>query len=125
MICCHILTNDEKADKFPCFKANAKAFEIQKRQNHYEIIARAAEQKEEEDEVINFLKDMGSFCLNYLAWKVFLLKMMARIILTAILCWSGNRLLFYGIFNIPVIRFGLNMNALRSYLFAIYYGVKI
>ena len=54
LICCHILTNDEKADKFPCFKANAKAFEIQKRQNHYEIIARTAEQKEE-DEVINFL----------------------------------------------------------------------
>lgn len=56
LICCHILTNDEKADKFPCFKANAKEYEIQKRQNHYEIIARAAEQKEqEEDEVINFL----------------------------------------------------------------------
>ena len=55
LICCHILTNDEKADKFPCFKANARAFEIQKRQNHYEIIARAAKQKEEEDEVVNFL----------------------------------------------------------------------
>lgn len=55
LICCHILTNDEKADKFPCFKANANEFEIQKRQNHYEIVARTAEQKEERDEVVNFL----------------------------------------------------------------------
>lgn len=55
LICCHILTNDEKADKFPCFKANAKEFEIQKRQNHYEIIERTANQKEEEDETVNFL----------------------------------------------------------------------
>lgn len=38
LVCCHILTNDEKADKFPCFKANGKRFEIQKRQNHYELI---------------------------------------------------------------------------------------
>lgn len=42
LICCHILTNDEKADRFPCFKANDKAFEIQKRQNHYEIISKLA-----------------------------------------------------------------------------------
>lgn len=55
LICCHILTNDEKADKFPCFKANEKEFEIQKRQNHYEIVARTSDQKEEEDEAINFL----------------------------------------------------------------------
>lgn len=55
LICCHILTNDEKADKFPCFKANAKQFEIQKRQNHYEIVARTIDQKEERDEVVNFL----------------------------------------------------------------------
>ena len=41
LICCHILTNDEKADKFPCFKANDQEFEIQKRQNHYEIIPKA------------------------------------------------------------------------------------
>lgn len=41
LICCHILTNDEKADRFPCFKANDKAFEIQKRQNHYEIIPKS------------------------------------------------------------------------------------
>ncbi len=37
LICCHILTNDEKADKFPCFTANEKRFEIRKVQNHYEI----------------------------------------------------------------------------------------
>ena len=37
LICCHILTNDEKADKFPCFTANGKRFEIVKVQNHYEI----------------------------------------------------------------------------------------
>ncbi len=37
LICCHILTNDEKADKFPCFTANEQKFEIVKVQNHYEI----------------------------------------------------------------------------------------
>ena len=37
LICCHILTNDEKADKFPCFTANGKQFEIIKVENHYEI----------------------------------------------------------------------------------------
>ena len=37
LICCHILTNDEKADKFPCFTANGKRFEIVKVENHYEI----------------------------------------------------------------------------------------
>ena len=31
LICCHILTNDEKEDKFPCFKANTKEFEIKKK----------------------------------------------------------------------------------------------
>lgn len=55
LICCHILTNDEKADKFPCFKANAKEYEIKKRQNHYEITARTADPKGEDDETINFL----------------------------------------------------------------------
>lgn len=54
LICCHILTNDEKADKFPCFKANEKTFEIQRRQNHYEIAARDAEENEESDETVNF-----------------------------------------------------------------------
>lgn len=37
LICCHILTNDEKADSYPCFWANNKKFEIKRRQNHYEI----------------------------------------------------------------------------------------
>ena len=37
LICCHIKTNDEKADTFPCFNANDIAFEIVKVQNHYEI----------------------------------------------------------------------------------------
>lgn len=37
LIVCHILTNDEKANKFPCFTANKKKFEILKVQNHYEI----------------------------------------------------------------------------------------
>lgn len=55
LICCHILTNDEKADKFPCFKANGKEFEIKKRQNHYEIIARSNEADDPQEEVINFL----------------------------------------------------------------------
>lgn len=55
LICCHILTNDEKADKFPCFKSNEKAFEIQKRQNHYEIVARNPNMGEEVDEAVNFL----------------------------------------------------------------------
>lgn len=40
LVCCHIKTNDEKADKFPCFKANGIAFEIVKIQNHYEIKAK-------------------------------------------------------------------------------------
>ena len=38
LVCCNILTNDEKADRFPCFKANGKEYRIEKRQNHYEII---------------------------------------------------------------------------------------
>ena len=54
LICCHILTNDEKADKFPCFKANAKEFEIQKRQNHYEIIARTVTPNDEREKAVNF-----------------------------------------------------------------------
>ena len=37
LICCHIKTNDEKADKFPCFTANGLKYEIIKVQNHYEI----------------------------------------------------------------------------------------
>ena len=49
------VTNDEKADKFPCFKANTKEFEIKKQQNHYEITAKNADQKKEENQIINFL----------------------------------------------------------------------
>lgn len=37
LICCHISTNDEKANKFPCFVANEIRFEIIKVENHYEI----------------------------------------------------------------------------------------
>lgn len=37
LIITHITTNDEKTDKFPCFSANEKKFEIIKVQNHYEI----------------------------------------------------------------------------------------
>lgn len=83
LVCCHILTNDEKADKFPCFKANEKKFEIKKRQNHYEIIAKTASQREEKDEVVNFLdvaqglkcwkqckSDSGSVFVGYVKIKV-------------------------------------------------------
>lgn len=41
LICCSIKTNDEKADRFPAFKANGKQFEIQRRENHYEIIEKS------------------------------------------------------------------------------------
>lgn len=37
LICCHILTNDEKADK-TSFTANGQQFNVVKFQNHYEII---------------------------------------------------------------------------------------
>ena len=51
LICCHIKTNDEKADKFPCFNANGIAFEIVKVQNHYEIKAKG---DVESDEPLNY-----------------------------------------------------------------------
>ena len=57
LICCHILTNDEKADKFPCFSANGKQFEIIKVENHYEIREKSAEQTQNlntAEEPINF-----------------------------------------------------------------------
>lgn len=56
LICCHILTNDEKANKFPCFKANDVAFEILKVQNHYEIRRKnvGSEQQNEVEEYIDF-----------------------------------------------------------------------
>ena len=66
LICCHILTNDEKADKFPCFKANGKEFEIQNRQNHYEIIARSAEEDDPQEEAINFLDAAQGVEMKYL-----------------------------------------------------------
>ena len=47
LICCHILTNDEKADKFPCFNANGIPFEIIKVQNHYEIRHKSNEPKKQ------------------------------------------------------------------------------
>ena len=46
LICCHIKTNDEKADKFPCFNANGITFEIVKVQNHYEIRQKSKETKQ-------------------------------------------------------------------------------
>ena len=55
LVCCHIRTNDEKADSFPCFKANGIQFEIRKVQNHYEIQAKQASVKaEQEDDDIDF-----------------------------------------------------------------------
>lgn len=56
LICCHIKTNDEKADKFPCFNANEIAFEIVKVQNHYEIRQKSKEPKPTKDrqEIVDF-----------------------------------------------------------------------
>ena len=56
LVCCHILTNDEKADKFPCFNANGVSFEIIKVQNHYEIRQKANEPKRQKDtpETVDF-----------------------------------------------------------------------
>ena len=53
LICCHIKTNDEKANKFPCFNANGISFEIVKVQNHYEIRAKSkkAEKESNPDEL--------------------------------------------------------------------------
>ena len=50
LVCCHILTNDEKADKFPCFNANGMSFEIIKVQNHYEVRQKSNEPKKQKDE---------------------------------------------------------------------------
>lgn len=56
LVCCHMLTNDEKADKFPCFTANDIRFEIVKVENHYEI--RRADKTSppiaEHDDSVNF-----------------------------------------------------------------------
>ena len=52
LICCHILTNDEKGSKFPCFVANDRTFEILKVENHYEIkpVKSKAEQKPQQQQ---------------------------------------------------------------------------
>ncbi len=56
LICCSIKTNDEKADRFPAFKANGKQFEIQRRENHYEIIEKShkSESQQQNTDSINF-----------------------------------------------------------------------
>lgn len=59
LIVCHIFTNDEKANKFPTFKANGISFEIIKVENHYEIhqITKNVQKKPklEEDDKVNFM----------------------------------------------------------------------
>ncbi len=55
LIVCHILTNDEKADKFPCFTANKQNFEIIKVQNHYEIKNLSNVKDVKQSEGTNFL----------------------------------------------------------------------
>ena len=53
---CNIQTNDEKADKFPSFKANGIVFDIVKVQNHYEYRTRKDTPKVEEDDGdVNFM----------------------------------------------------------------------
>ena len=56
LVCCHIQTNDEKADKFPCFTANNRKFEIIKVQNHYEIrqVSSGNDNAENSDDSVNF-----------------------------------------------------------------------
>lgn len=55
LICCSIKTNDEKADRFPAFKANGKQFEIQRRENHYEIIEKSRKVEDQHHDVsVNF-----------------------------------------------------------------------
>ena len=58
LVCCHILTNDEKADKFPAFKANGITFEIIKVVNHYELKRvdnKAPKKKVVNDDSVNFM----------------------------------------------------------------------
>lgn len=55
LICCSIKTNDEKADRFPAFKANGKQFEIHRRENHYEIIEKSRKTENQyHDDSVNF-----------------------------------------------------------------------
>lgn len=65
LIVCHILTNDEKANKFPCFTANKKKFEILKVQNHYEIKSLSNNKKEQQQQkdVVDFLDSAGGIRL--------------------------------------------------------------
>lgn len=53
LICCNILTNDEKADKFPCFVANGTEFELVKVQNHFEPRIKSKASIVDEDETVN------------------------------------------------------------------------
>ncbi len=57
LICCNIQTNDEKADRFPTFKANGLSFEVVKVENHYEIREIGAKEKKtnEDDGNVNFM----------------------------------------------------------------------
>ncbi|MBE5737628.1 MAG: HNH endonuclease [Clostridiales bacterium] len=64
LICCHILTNDEKANKFPCFVANKLKFEIVKVENHYEI--REKDSKKIKNELNFFDSASGISFFNYL-----------------------------------------------------------
>lgn len=56
LVCCHIATNDEKADKFPCFVANKLKFEIVKVENHYEIkrVTKTANAQQKTNTEVNF-----------------------------------------------------------------------
>ena len=47
LVCCHIKTNDEKADSFPCFNANGVSYEIVKVQNHYEVRSKSKKKNTE------------------------------------------------------------------------------
>ena len=52
LICCSILTNDEKQNSFPCFSANDRDFEIKRVQNHFEIFEK--NQQNNTDDSVNF-----------------------------------------------------------------------
>lgn len=61
LICCHILTNDEKADSFPLFNANNLKFKIVKKQNHYEILNASDVIKNEEQKKTNRNDDVNFY----------------------------------------------------------------
>ena len=64
LICCNIKTNDEKADRFPAFKANGRQFEIRHRENHYEITekSRKVEDRNDDDSVNFYDVSQGLKC---------------------------------------------------------------